>query len=100
MGGTTDSFGPTLRPLMNGLRFLPFSNSPHFDGDQYRRPLFQQLVADGTLPNGYATDNDTGLVYVGTDLHEAITEREGALAYEVRCEGDDAVETALRKRLL
>lgn len=99
-GGTTDSFGPTLRPLTNGLGFLPYSNSPHYDGDEQRRPLFQRLIADGTLCDGYATDNDAGLVYVGTDLHEAITERDGALAYEVRREGDAAVETALATRLL
>jgi predicted HAD superfamily phosphohydrolase len=60
----------------------------------------QRLVADGTLPNGCATDNDTGLVYKGTELHEVITERDGALAYEVRRDGDEAVETALPIRLL
>ena len=31
VGGTTDSFGPTLQPVTNGLAFLPYSNSPHHD---------------------------------------------------------------------
>jgi peptidase E len=100
IGGTTDSFGLPLHPLTDGLAFLPYSNSPHHDAEPERRPLIHRLVADGTLPDGYATDNGAGLVYFGTDLHEAITEKEGALAYEIHREGDVAVETALPTRVL
>ena len=50
VGGTTDSFGPELRPVDNGLALLPFSNGVHYDSEPERRPLFQSLVADGTLP--------------------------------------------------
>ena len=39
VGGTTDSFGPTLQPVTNGLAFLPYSNSPHHDAEEQRRPL-------------------------------------------------------------
>jgi len=100
IGGTTDSFGLPLRPLTDALGFLPFSNSPHHDAEPERRPLMHQLVAGGTLPDGYATDNGAGLVYFGTDLHEAVTEKPGALAYEIRREGDQARETALPTRVL
>ena len=31
LGGTTDSFGPQLRPVTNGLGFLPWSNGVHYD---------------------------------------------------------------------
>ncbi len=57
-------------------------------------------MADGTLPGGYATDNGAGLVYHGTELHEAITEKPGALAYELRREGDTCVETPVPTRTL
>jgi peptidase E len=100
VGGTTDSYGPTLRPLTDGLAFLPYGNSPHHDGEEQRRPLVHSLVADGTLPLSYATDNGAGLVYHGTDLYEAFTETPGALAYEIRREGDTARETALPTRVL
>jgi peptidase E len=101
LGGTTDSFGPELRPVTNGLSFLPYSNSPHYDGEEQRRPLTQRLIADGTLPDGYATDNQAGLVFYGTELHEAITEHEGARAWSVRRGPDGtAVEEALPTRLL
>jgi peptidase E len=100
IGGTTDSFGLPLRPLTDALGFLPFSNSPHHDAEPERRPLIHQLVASGTLPDGYATDNGAGLVYYGTDLHEAVTENPDALAYEIRREGDEAREIPLPTRVL
>ena len=100
VGGTTDSFGLPLRPLTDGLGFLPYSNSPHHDAEAQRRPLIHRLIADGTLPDGYATDNEAGLVYYGTDLHEAISEKPGALAYQITRCSDRAVETALPTRVL
>jgi peptidase E len=100
VGGTTDSFGPTLRPVTNALGFVPYGNSPHHDAEEQRRPLIHKLVADGTLPLTYATDNGSGLIYHGTDLYEAFTEKPGALAYEIRREGDRARETALPTRVL
>jgi peptidase E len=100
-GGTTDSFGLELRPVTNGLGFLPYSNSPHYDSEDQRRPLTQRLIADGTLPDGYATDNGAGLVFYGTELHEAITQERGKLAYRVSREPDGTVtETPLPTRLL
>jgi len=83
IGGTTDSFGPALRPVTNGLALLPWSNGVHYDSEAQRRPLFQSLVADGTLPPGYATDDGVGLLYRGTDMVEALSERDGAGAYRI-----------------
>ena len=100
LGGTTDSFGLPLQPLTNALGFLPYSNSPHHDAEPERRPLMHRLVADGILSDGYATDNGAGLVYHGTDLHEAVSETPGALAYEIRRDGDLARETPIPTRLL
>jgi peptidase E len=101
VGGTTDSFGLPLQPVTDALGFLPYSNSPHYDAEAERRPLTQQLIADGVLPDGYATDNGAGLVFYGLELHEAITEVSGAGAYSIRRgPGNQAVETALPTRLL
>ena len=100
VGGTTDSFGPTLVPVTDGLAFLPYSNSPHHDAEEQRRPLIHRLIADGTLPDGYATENGTGLVFFGTELVDAFTEVEGKLAYSLTREGAMTRETALETRLL
>lgn len=101
VGGTTDSFGRQLRPLTDGLGFLPYSNSPHHDAEEQRRPLFHRLIGDGVLPDGYATDNGAGLVYLGTELHEVIADSPGAHGYEVRRAPDGTVrETRLPTRQL
>ena len=50
VGGTTDSFGPTLRPVTDGLAFLPYSNSPHHEAEEQRRPLIHRLIAGGDPP--------------------------------------------------
>jgi peptidase E len=91
VGGTTDSFGPQLRPVTDGLALLPYANGVHYDGELQRRPLLQKLVGEGTLPDAYATDNGVGLLYRGTELVEAVSEVEGAGAYSVRRTGPGAV---------
>jgi peptidase E len=99
LGGTTDSFGPQLRPVTNGLGFVPFSNGVHYDSEPERRPLFQSLIADGTLPAGYATDDGTGVVYRGTEFAEAVRETPDKSVYWVERSGDGkAVETMLDTR--
>lgn len=100
LGGTTDSFGPDLRPVVNGLALLPYSNGVHYDSEAQRRPLFQQLIANGVLPDGYATDDGVGLVYRGTELVEAVTEIRGKGAYSVRRSGEGALEERFEPRIL
>jgi peptidase E len=101
VGGTTDSFGPDLRPITNGLALLPYSNGVHYDSEEQRRPLFQSLVADGTLPTGYATDDGAGVLYRGNEMVEALSETDGAGAYLVERSADGtAAETPLETRRL
>lgn len=101
VGGTTDSFGPTLRGIDDGLGFLPYSNGVHYDAEEQRRPLFHRLIAEGYLPAGHATDDGAGLLYRGTELVEAVSETGGAGAYRVERGTDGtAVETPLSVRRL
>jgi peptidase E len=91
--GVTDSFGPELAP-MECLGFLPGSACPHYGGEERRRPVFTQLVAEG-LPAGIAADDDVGLVYAGTELREIVTSHAGATAYRVEPGGERALEAHL-----
>ena len=100
LGGTTDSFGPELRAVTNGLGFLPYGNGVHYDSEARRRPLVHRLVADGTLPTTHCTDDGVGLVYRGTELVEAVTEADGKGAYVVTRDGDEAREERLEPRRL
>jgi dipeptidase E len=80
--GVTDSFGPQLDAIRDGLGFLPGSACPHYDGEERRRPVYQRLVAEG-FPAGYAADDAAALHFVGTELHEVVAAAEGARAYRV-----------------
>jgi len=100
VGGTTDSFGPDLQAITNGLGFLPYSNGVHYDAEPQRRPMYQRLIAEGVLPDGYATEDGVGLVYHGTDLVEAVSEVRGKAAYEVVKDGGVAREERIEPRLL
>jgi peptidase E len=100
VGGTTDSFGPDLRAVTDGLGMLPYSNGVHYDSEPQRRPALHRLIGTGVLPDGYATDDGVGLVYRHTRLVHAVSERAGQGAYEVRLDGDRVVETRIEPRVL
>jgi peptidase E len=101
VGGSTDSYGLRLRAFTDGLGWLPYSNGVHYDAEEQRRPMMHQLIGDGTLPDGYATDDGAGLVYRGTRLAEVVADREGPRGYELRRAADGSVtETPLPTRVL
>jgi peptidase E len=99
-GGTTDSFGPQLCPVTNGLGFLPYGNGVHYDNEPQRRPLIHQLVADGVIPTSYCTDDGVGVLFRGTRFVEAVSEVDGKGAYLVTRDGDRAVEERIEPRRL
>ena len=86
--------------MTNGLAFLPYSNGVHYDSEAQRRPLYQSLIADGTLPDGWATDDGTGLLYHGTELVETLSEVKGKGTYRVTRAGGKAREERVEPRLL
>jgi peptidase E len=96
VGGTTDSFGPNLRPFLDGLGWLPYANGVHHDTELLRR-----LVEEAVLPTAYATDDGVGLVYQGTQMVEAVSQADGKSAYVVSRGSDGrAHEARLNTRRL
>src|SRR5919202_1112708 len=89
--GVTDSFGPQLEGMRDGLGFLDGSACPHYDGEELRRPVYTRLVANG-FPPGIAADDGVGVHYVGTELAEVVTVRDGACAYRVEPDGESALD--------
>jgi len=94
-GSVTDSFGPELRPLHDGLGFLSGSFCPHYDGEPERRPTYTRLVREGVLPLGFAADDDAAFVFEGTKLREVVSQREGARGWCVTGAGDEPLEPRL-----
>jgi len=97
----TDSFGPDLTPLKDGLKLLNGSFCPHYDSESLRRPRYEELVGSGALADGYATDDGVGLLFEGRELREAVASLPGQHAYRVeRRRGAGVEETQIRARLL
>jgi dipeptidase E len=97
----TDSFGPNLDPLKDGLRFLDGSFCPHYDSESLRRPRYEELVGGGTLPDGFAADDGVGVLFEGRRLVEAVASLPGQHAYRLeRRRGNTVAETQVRARLL
>jgi dipeptidase E len=92
--GVTDSFGPQLDGMRDGLGFLAGSACPHYDGEELRRPVYTRLVAEG-FPPGVAADDGVGIRYTGTERAEVVSVREGAGAYRVDADGEEPLPVRL-----
>ncbi len=82
-GAVTDSFGPPLRLLRDGLGCLPGIMVPHYDGEAERRPTLHRLIAGGTVDAAWAADDGAALVFRDGALAEVVTSRPRAAAYRV-----------------
>lgn len=91
--GTTDS-RPTMLTRVEGLGLLPGSHSPHYDGEEQRRPAYHALIRNGVLGPGWACDNDAGIVFEGTEPARFVSTRDGAGVYRVDLFDGEVRETA------
>ncbi len=100
-GGTTDSFGRELRAFTEGLGLLPGSFCPHYNSESRRRPLYHQLIDDGTLPGGIACDDGAAVHFIDDTLTEVIADRPTSAAYRVvKSAASGVTETPLKTRFL
>ena len=100
VGGPTDSFGPKLQVVTNGLGLLPYGNGVHYDSEVGRRPLLHELVKAQTLPTSYATDDGVAILYEGVEPVAVISDKPsepetGPAAYRVELVGGQLIETRL-----
>jgi peptidase E len=99
--GTTDSFGVDLRPFTSGLGLLGGSYCPHYDSEPRRRPLYQSLIADGSLPPGIACDDGAAAHFVDDTLAGIVVDAPGPRGYSVSRSTDGAAaEIVLETQLL
>src|SRR5262249_1651172 len=94
--GVTDSFGPQLEGVGDGLGFLTGSACPHYDDEELRRPIYRQLIDEEGFPPGIAADSGVALRYLDGELVEVVSPRVGATAYRV----EPGRETPLEARLV
>lgn len=92
VGGPTDSFGPDLKPVTNGLGLLPYGTGVHYDSEAGRRPLLQSLVRDAVLPSSLATDDGIAILYQGTEPVEVVADRDDLPASAYRVSRDSTAD--------
>jgi peptidase E len=92
--GVTDSFGPQLEGMRDGLGFLPGSGCPHYDGEELRRPVYRRLVSEG-FPAGLALDDGAAARFDGTELVEVVVSDPAASGYRVGVDGEERLEAGL-----
>jgi peptidase E len=78
--GITDSYGPDLKPLTNGLGLLPGAFCPHYDSDARRPFLWPDFVARHGAP-AVAAQDGVALHYVDGQMVRAVTSRPAARAF-------------------
>src|SRR5581483_2576277 len=98
-GCCTDSYDLSFTALP-ALGFLKGSCCPHYDGEAGRQEQFRGLIKNKELGDGYAIDEGVGMHFVGADLKEVVTAREGATAYTLALSDDGIDEKPLKARLL
>jgi len=70
--GTTDS-RPKELTVVDGLGFLPFSHSPHYHSEEYRRPLYHKNIENGIFKAGYAMDDYAGVIFKNGKPFKAVS---------------------------
>ena len=97
--GTTDSYGDSLE-IITGLGLLKGSHSPHYDGEENRRPIYHSLIEKEQLKAGYAADDGAALHFMNGELSNVVSSREFAYAYTVEKKDGVIQETKLPTRYL
>ncbi len=95
----TDSFGPVLAPLRDGLGLIAGSACPHYDGEADRADALWSAIEAG-FPDGYAADDDAALVFEDGVLSEVVSSRAAARGYRVARTSAGVQQVELPTRLL
>jgi peptidase E len=88
-GGVSMSGGQP--EVVHGIGLLPGSLTVHRDGEPERFPVYQEAVATGMLPVGFAADDCAALVFHGTRVAECVASRVGARVMRIQPDGNSGV---------
>lgn len=97
--GTTDS-RPIKLSVVEGLGFLPFSHSPHYHSEEYRRPLFHENIKNGIFGSGYGMDNYSGIIFKNGEPFKVVSLGEEYNSYYAYLKDGEIVEEKLKAVIL
>ncbi len=84
---------------IEGLGFLPWSNTVHYSSEPARREALFAWLSEGMAP-AYAADDGAALHFIGDDLGQVVASRPHARAYRVELRHGHVVTTQLATRYL
>lgn len=90
--GITDSWPGELQRI-SCLGLLEGSHSPHYDGEEMRRPSYQRMIESGKLKPGYAADDGVALHFIGSELQAVVSSRLEAKGYYVSNGNEQVLKT-------
>lgn len=99
VNGTTDS-RPVELSVVNGLGFLPFSHSPHYHSEEFRRPLYHKNIENGIFAAGYAMDDYSGVIFKNGKPFKVVSLGEEYNCYFVSKKDGEVVEEKLKAEII
>ena len=99
VGGPTSTFGD-LAVVDDALGFVPYSMGVHDDSQPGRRPAFERAIATGVLPDGFALEEGTAVLYEDENPVDFVSETEDATVHRVERSGTGTVSQRVKTRLL
>ena len=84
---------------VEGLGFLPWSNTVHYSSEPDRREAYHRWLRDGMRP-GYAADDGAALHFVDHNLAQVVASRPDARGYRVELQVGRVVTSRLATRYL
>ncbi|WP_419211912.1 Type 1 glutamine amidotransferase-like domain-containing protein [Maribacter sp. X9] len=70
--GTTDS-RPKELSIVEGMGFIDNSHCPHYNSEEFRRPLYHENILSGKLTNGYACDDRSAIHFIDGNVHTSLS---------------------------
>jgi dipeptidase E len=84
---------------IEGLGFLPWSNTVHYSSEVDRREAYHRWLREGMRP-GYAADDGAALHFIDDHLAEVVASRCDARGYRVECRAGRVLTTQIATRYL
>jgi len=96
--GISDS-RPVNLSIVKGLGFLPFSNCQHYS-QEARKDLYHQMIKDGKMNSGYATDGLAGILFKNGEAVKSVSQSDIHNSYFVNLKKGKIKETKLKSEIL
>ena len=86
--------------MVEGLGFLPFSHSPHYHSEEFRRPLYHKNIENGIFKAGYAMDDYSGIIFKNGKPFKVVSLGEAYNCYFVSKKDGKVVEQKLEAEII